>query len=672
MATPFESQVAKISIGNPKETTSFTFSSAEQAGNQQSEIYVITELPVLNPAAIPDCQRINQTLVSALRRSYRLPASDYTFETALTVINEELAKLASLGKNYWVGKLNALIAVKDKDLLSIATTGKITALLFRDGQFTHLAETQHATHPLKTFDDFAIGKLKLNDLIIFSNTQLLNFISLDRIKNILADASIQEGTEHIIKILEESTGPDAAIATIMSKQVPFIPKPQTQVSSITTEDVAAATWQERLSVIKNFAQSLLDQIPKKIRSLAKRDHPALTTTLSATETSLASGISQRILQIGNSLISPFKPSTIAHYTWEKKLFGISLIILLVASISYGIIRSEKIPDTATDDAAITQIINKLTIALENSTATALNNELQKNIEFLQSAHQLINELPDDAKNSKEGQELINKFKTLSQKAEHNRFVTPQSITTLSNTSHLLSLGASIATQGDSGIISYDTSTNKTEDNQFISKEAIADNAWLKDGLSAIHTKNGLSLWRYKVGTTLGNIFTESVPDVADSIGLVYYPINNRLYTLDTKKNQITSFLLEDDGFSRPIASVKDAADITKTADIAIDGSIYTYTSTSILKFQSGKLVGNFEPGLVTPLSGSGKLFTDANSKNIYVLDTGNNRVVILDKTGNVIETLTSPSFTNTKDFVVKESQKKIYILNGTELLQVDL
>lgn len=672
MATPFESQVAKISIGNPKETTSFTFSSAEQAGNQQSEIYVITELPVLNPAAIPDCQRINQTLVSALRRSYRQPASDYTFESTLTVINEELAKLASLGKNYWVGKLNALIAVKDKDLLSIATTGKITALLFRDAQFTHLAETQHATHPLKTFDDFAIGKLKLDDLIIFSNTQLLNFISLDRIKKIVADTSIQEGTEHIIKILEESTGPDAAIATIMSKQVPFIPKVQTQVSSITTEDVAAATWQERLSVIKNFGQSLLDQMPKKIRSLAKKDHPALTTKLSTAESSITSGIGQRLTQIVTGLINPFKPSTIAHYTWEKKLFGISVIILLVTGISYGIIRREKIPDTTTNDAIVAETVNKLTIALENSTATALNNEVQKNIEFLQSAHQLIGQLPEDAQNSKEGQELINKFKTLSQKAERSRLVTPKSITTLNNSPHLLSLGASIATQGDSGIISYDTNTNKTEDNQFISKEIIADNAWLKDGLSAIHTENGLSLWRYKVGTTLGSIFTESVPEVSGSIGLVYYPINNRLYTVDINKNQITSFLVGDDGFSRPIASVKDAADITKTADIAIDGSIYTYTGTSILKFQSGKLIGNFEPDLVIPLSGSGKLFTDTNSANIYILDTGNNRVVILDKTGSVVETLISPNFTNTKDFVVKESQKKIYILNGTELLQVDL
>jgi hypothetical protein len=237
---------------------------------------------------------------------------------------------------------------------------------------------------------------------------------------------------------------------------------------------------------------------------------------------------------------------------------------------------------------------------------------------------------------------------------------------------LLKLGNGIATQADGGIISYDISSKKTEDNQFISKENIAANAWLKDGLSAVHTENGLSLWRYKAGTTLGKIFTESVPEVENSVGLVYYPVNNRLYTLDRSRNQVTSFLLLDDGFSKPIASIKDAADITTSADIAIDGSIYTYTGSSILKFQSGKLVANFEPGLVTKLSGTGKMFADTVAKNIYVLDSGNNRVVILDKAGNVVETLISGSFTNIKDFVVKESQKKIYILNGTELLQVDL
>ena len=52
-------------------------------------------------------------------------------------------------------------------------------------------------------------------------------------------------------------------------------------------------------------------------------------------------------------------------------------------------------------------------------------------------------------------------------------------------------------------------------------------------------------------------------------------------------------------------------------------------------------------------------------KYIYILDSGNKRVVAVDKDGYIYQQYSSPLFDDLKDFVVLEKEKKIYVLNGS-------
>src|SRR5579885_182309 len=176
--TDLETQVAKILISNSKSANAYVFVMAEKAQDAESELYVVMELPVLNPAAMPECDRIAKAVAASLKRSYRQPGNENTFETALTQINEELAKLASLGQTNWMGKLNALLAVKTGAIFNIATTGKVSALLFRDNEFTNISDSPKNPHPLKTFENFASGKIRLHDFLILSTSQLFNYLSI--------------------------------------------------------------------------------------------------------------------------------------------------------------------------------------------------------------------------------------------------------------------------------------------------------------------------------------------------------------------------------------------------------------------------------------------------------------------------------------------------------------
>jgi hypothetical protein len=214
-----ETQIAKIQFGNPKATTTHVFVMAEQAFNGRSELYLITELPVFNPAALDECDRIANALAASLRRSYRKITTPETFESSLAALNEELGKLTSQGKTHWIGKLNALVAVKDGARFSIASTGKVTALLYRDDEFNNITEPSATTNVLKTFENFSVGKLHLGDIIILSTNQLFSNISADRIKNILNSHTLPLAGQEILRILQENTGPETAFGSLLGLMV---------------------------------------------------------------------------------------------------------------------------------------------------------------------------------------------------------------------------------------------------------------------------------------------------------------------------------------------------------------------------------------------------------------------------------------------------------------------
>ena len=110
-----ESQIAKIQLGNNKTSRSFVHIMAERAPGSPAELYMVAELPLLNPAAEEDCERICLAIASALKRSFRRPGPENSFENAISQINDELGKLASMGQTEWIYKLNCILAAKEND-----------------------------------------------------------------------------------------------------------------------------------------------------------------------------------------------------------------------------------------------------------------------------------------------------------------------------------------------------------------------------------------------------------------------------------------------------------------------------------------------------------------------------------------------------------------------------
>ena len=107
--------------------------------------------------------------------------------------------------------------------------------------------------------------------------------------------------------------------------------------------------------------------------------------------------------------------------------------------------------------------------------------------------------------------------------------------------------------------------------------------------------------------------------------------------------------------------------------MAIDGSVWLGTSNGkILKFTGGREDSFTPKGVDPPFGNTLTLYTSDETNNLYILDSQNKRVVILEKDGTYLaQYVWEEAFTATQ-LAVSEEQKKIYLLSDGKLYAIAL
>lgn len=147
---------------------------------------------------------------------------------------------------------------------------------------------------------------------------------------------------------------------------------------------------------------------------------------------------------------------------------------------------------------------------------------------------------------------------------------------------------------------------------------------------------------------------------------------SNIYILDKKKG-ILKFVPSDSTYSENNYFPGDSPDLSSSAGMAIDGSIYIlYKSGDIEKYTKSKKETFSVSGLEKPLSTPTKIFTNEDIDNIYILDDGNSRVVVIDKTGKFVKAYSAGVLKGAKDIDVDEKNKKIFVLSSDKVYQIDI
>ncbi len=673
-----ESQIAKIQLGGNKASNSYVYILAEKAAVGRAELYVIAELPLFNPAAEESCKSICLAISSSLKKAYRLPPSQSSFENAIGQVNEELGKLASLGQAQWINKLNCILGVKDGEDFNISTCGKIAAYLLRNGEYTDISCSAPQGHLLKIFETYATGKIRLGDLLILSTTQLFNYLSMDRLLSIMRGSDFLTATQTIIELLKENAEPQISFGVLLNSQVP---------PGQTPEEVDLENY-----IVEKPAsrQNLLDSALNYLKTaFAVHKTPPRVPQTSLPKVSLGqriknfSGNTKNFVSKGKSWWQSAKSSAksvktnvnvenLRGLSPQKKFFLLSALILL-AVVVINISVAVHYKKLRTGQAQALTALHNAQSLLSNAQASLLYKDNSSAANYLSQAKNQIPQ-PQNVPAAEKSlyNQVLSQLQTTEGQMEKLVQATVTNLGSLGAADRLIKLPAYLGVQVGQAIISYNLQTQKIEDSALSAGTAISDSAYISDSSAAVYNQGNLYVWNYSSGK-LGPAYSQNVPSQNSFAGLTEYPVNNRVYSVDKQAGEILSFLAGKTGFSKPVVAVKDSS-LNQAQDltIGIDGSIYVLSASGVSKFQYGHLANFTTPYLSIPFSGSGKIYTQKDFKYLYVLDSGNNRILVLQKDGTLVETLKSDQFTKLADIMVDEKNKTAYVLNDGSLLKITL
>lgn len=197
-------------------------------------------------------------------------------------------------------------------------------------------------------------------------------------------------------------------------------------------------------------------------------------------------------------------------------------------------------------------------------------------------------------------------------------------------------------------------------------------ASLNGGLAFVYSKDKGVL---KIDTTNKKI--AAVAKKSSDLGKIQdiYGFSGNIYLLDNDKNKIWKYLPTSDGYSdaREYLTKDIKVDFSNALRMQIESSIYVLKNGGeIQRFTKGDKDNFSLSGLPSNIKDPKSFFVSSDTDNLYLLDSGNSRLLILTKTGSYKGQISGAGFGRAADLAVDEVGKKIYLLEGGKIFQVDL
>ncbi|MBF8268260.1 MAG: hypothetical protein HW388_1768, partial [Dehalococcoidia bacterium] len=146
-----------------------------------------------------------------------------------------------------------------------------------------------------------------------------------------------------------------------------------------------------------------------------------------------------------------------------------------------------------------------------------------------------------------------------------------------------------------------------------------------------------------------------------------------LYVLDSMGSQVWRYVPTDQGYDSERKGVLGGVDLRDAVDVALDGDIYVLQrGGGIIKFSGGLPRVLSQDGIDRPLSNPVAIATAPGTRYVYVVDRGNQRIVLYNKDGLFKGQLVAPSIGPAYDVYPDEAAGLLYILNDTGLYVASL
>ena len=158
-----------------------------------------------------------------------------------------------------------------------------------------------------------------------------------------------------------------------------------------------------------------------------------------------------------------------------------------------------------------------------------------------------------------------------------------------------------------------------------------------------------------------------------------YGFASNIYLLDSGNppagGMIWKYLPTSDGYSdkREYLTSGVKADFSNALRMQIESSVYILQkSGEILRFTKGDKDNFSYSGLPSTVKDPKSFFVSSDTDNLYLLDSGNSRMLVLTKTGSYKSQISGSKFGEASDLAVDEKEKKVYLLDQGKIFQADL
>ncbi len=152
-----------------------------------------------------------------------------------------------------------------------------------------------------------------------------------------------------------------------------------------------------------------------------------------------------------------------------------------------------------------------------------------------------------------------------------------------------------------------------------------------------------------------------------------YGFAGNVYLLDTIKNQIWKHIAGSSGYSDARTYFQGNADINGALRFHIDSSVWVLQPEGRLTKYTQGVADNFNfSGLETTIKDPKSFYVSDETEKVYLLDSGNNRIVVLTKTGQYEAQYLMDKMDTFIDLVVDEQKKKIFLFDGQKIYSTDL
>lgn len=154
-----------------------------------------------------------------------------------------------------------------------------------------------------------------------------------------------------------------------------------------------------------------------------------------------------------------------------------------------------------------------------------------------------------------------------------------------------------------------------------------------------------------------------------------YGFGGNLYLLDEFKNAIWKYIPVVSGFAEARNYLAEGVkvDFAGVRKMQIDSSVWVLKNDGeLIKFTQGAPDHFSYSGLDVPVNKPKSFFVSDETDNLYLLDSGNSRLLVLDKKGGYLGQYQSGQFQDFTDLVIDEQNKKAYLLSGQKIFQIDL